>query len=299
MLCANAFYPVGSMIGYPCMKCRPCLVNRARIWASRIWLEAQCHEESCFVTLTYDDKKPGSVAEGELCPADTQNWLKRLRSVMAPKRLRFYLVGEYGPQTGRPHYHAVLFGLGAIDAGGTDGSLLLGHGGVVRSTWTMGGSVVSELNRERCCYVAGYVSEKLEHARKLNGKHPEFCRMSLRPGIGATAVAHVARSLESPFGLREIADRGDVPISLQMGRSALPLGRYVRTKLREKLGLSKEMAKESAYKGAVEELLELRRCVEIEAKNVSGNFSKIMVDKRAQKCRNYLARRDIKRARIL
>lgn len=54
-------------------------------------LEAMCHENSAFVTLTYED---GKLPEGaSLNPKDAQDWLKRLRESVSPRKLRFYLVG--------------------------------------------------------------------------------------------------------------------------------------------------------------------------------------------------------------
>ena len=71
-----------------------------------------CHEASAFVTLTYsDDQLVRTLGDfPTLCPEHPQAFLKRLRARVAPARFRFYLVGEYGDQTHRPHYHLVLFG---------------------------------------------------------------------------------------------------------------------------------------------------------------------------------------------
>ena len=71
---------------------------------------------------------------------------------------------------------------------------------------------------------------------RLNGRQPEFARMSRHPGIGALAVPVVASALGSRFGAKSVAQTGDVPTALMHGRSSLPLGRYLRRKLREELG---------------------------------------------------------------
>lgn len=61
--------------------------------------------------------------------------------------------------------------------------------------------------------------------------------MSLRPGIGATAMDDVA-SVMMQFNLDTL--QGDVPSSLQSGKKSLPLGRYLRQQLREKIGRDKK-----------------------------------------------------------
>lgn len=68
---------------------------------------------------------------------------------------------------------------------------------------------------------------------RLKGRHPEFARMSLRPGIGANAVHDVASTLLE-YDLHEKC--ADVPSTLLHGGKARPLGRYLTRKLREAVG---------------------------------------------------------------
>lgn len=187
-------------------------------------LEAQLHEFSSFWTLTYDDNT--LPADGSVSPRHTQLWLKRLRFALADRSLRFYLVGEYGDETFRPHYHAALFGVAREE---TD---------LVLSTWNQGHVYAGELNPTTAAYIAGYVTKKAtKHGDpRLQGRHPEFARMSRNPGLGAPAIPAVADACSTAAGARDIALRGDVPESLRHGRSNLPLGRYLRRKLREELG---------------------------------------------------------------
>ena len=71
---------------------------------------------------------------------------------------------------------------------------------------------------------------------RLNGRFPEFARMSLKPGIGALAMQTVSKALNSPSGRVLIDSAGDVPVVLQTGGKSQPLGRYLRRKLREEMG---------------------------------------------------------------
>jgi len=144
---------------------------------------------------------------------------------MADRAIRYYLVGEYGDETHRPHYHAALFGVSTLDTAPGE-------------CWEYGLHHVGDLTLQSAQYVAGYVTKKLTNHDNplLDGRHPEFARMSLRPGIGATAVPDIAETLSDVHGARLVSALGDVPTSLRHGRRSLPLGRYLRSKLREEMG---------------------------------------------------------------
>lgn len=192
-------------------------------------LEALDHGDNSFVTLTYSDEY--LPKDGSLNPRDTQLWLKRFRKEIAPQKVRYYLVGEYGDQTWRPHYHLALFGF-PFQAEK-----------IIRETWNMGHVLAGPLTTESAQYVCGYVTKKMvrfDDAR-LEGRHPEFCRMSLRPGIGAGAVHEIASELLK-FGLEDT--QADVPSALRHGRRLLPLGRYLRRRLREAVGKPPEAPQE-------------------------------------------------------
>lgn len=289
MLCEKP-YMIGT-VPCPCTRCFPCRVNRRRLWAHRMTLESLVSSDSSFVTLTYDEK---NIPEGaNLVPKHTQDWLKRIRKILAPQKIRYFLVGEYGDQTQRPHYHVALFGVHPYVAGGSDG-----QSGVVQRTWNRGFTYTGDLTPDASMYVAGYCTKKMTSRKdpRLNGRYPEFARMSLRPGIGAFAIKDIARSLKLPAGLQSIAQAGDVPFALNHGRRALPLGRYLRGRLREELGYSKEtpLEKQKEYAG------EMRRMFE-EAKNAqkdktvwnAGVLTKLWLDMNAQKIKNLRSRTQV------
>lgn len=220
-LCANP-YAIG-VIPAPCTKCYPCRVNRSRVWSHRIMLETFAHEFNSFVTLTYDDEK---IPEGgNLSKNDVTNWLKRLREKLYPRKVRYYLVGEYGENTKRPHYHGALFGVSEFE------------GKLIEESWGNGFTYLDELNYKTASYVAGYVTKKLRSKEEDEkcGRVKEFSKMSLKPGIGAVSMDAVAAAI------RELPDMsmvwgGDVPSVLRSKGQLRPLGRYLRGKLREKLG---------------------------------------------------------------
>lgn len=250
-------------------------------------MESAKHAGSCFVTLTYNQEAIPSGAT--LVPKDSQDWLKRLRLAIEPVRVRYYLVGEYGDESDRPHYHAALFGLSDVDAGGVDGT-----GGVVQSTWKMGHTYVGELTKESAAYIGGYVTKKMTRKDdgRLNGRYPEFARMSLRPGIGAPAIADVARVCRDGYGRVEVDALLDVPSSLLYGRARMPLGRYLRRVLRKELGRAPDAPFESYKKYA----LEMRVLLEDYAKtsrSPSKSLGGLYIDMNRQKCLNLEAKAKI------
>lgn len=185
-------------------------------------LEAVVHPAASFLTLTYD--KEHIPEGGTLVPEHLQLWLKRFRKAFGP--VRYYGVGEYGDQSWRPHYHVALFGAG------------IESGELVRRTWGMGHTYTGELTLASAQYVAGYVTKKMTayDDDRLCGKHPEFARMSLRPGIGFPAICSIAAALQNKHGWDYIKNTGDVPQMLTHERRDLPLGRYLRSQLRNALG---------------------------------------------------------------
>lgn len=213
-----------------CAKCLPCRIKQRKIWAHRMCLESAKHASSAFVTLTYDQM---TLPYGStLVPRDLTMWLKRLRREFIDKKIRYFVAGEYGEETCRPHYHVALFGISALEAGGDDGC-----GGPVKKTWGLGFSYVGELTPASASYICGYVTKKMIYKddKRLIGRHPEFRRMSLKPGLGASAMKDVAGILE-PWVKNEMFENAEFPSVLRHGKRLLTLGKYLRVKLRTELG---------------------------------------------------------------
>lgn len=190
-----------------CGQCIGCRLNRSREWAIRCVHEASMHEGNSFVTLTYDDKHlpPG----GGLVYRDFQDFMRRVRKRFGCMDLtlwgrvpRFFVCGEYGELTKRPHFHALLFGLFFPDRQflrTAPGGARLYRSAMLEELWPAGFSSVGDVTFESAAYVARYVLKKVTgeradaHYRRVDGGsgevldvEPEFCRMSLKPGIGAT-----------------------------------------------------------------------------------------------------------------
>lgn len=203
---------IAAELKLPCGRCIGCRLDRSRQWAIRCMNEASLHDSSLFVTLTYDDAHipPG----GALRYPDYQGFMKRLRrwhvyewrnqnpgaSKSQYPGVRFYMCGEYGEKTLRPHYHALLFGLYLPDREpiGKSGDNMLWRSPTLERLWPHGHSSFGQVTFESAAYVARYTMKKItgeaakEHYKRVDPASgeifdvpPEFSRMSLKPGIGA------------------------------------------------------------------------------------------------------------------
>lgn len=217
----------------------------------RQYLESLSHDENCFVTLTYSPEH--LPAGGNLEPLHVQLWLKKLRKALHPIRIRYFLVGEYGDESERAHYHLSLFGVsGNTLVPRASGPTTLPN--LIASTWSYGLIHVGEFNELTAQYVAGYVTKKMtrEGDPRLNGRVPEFARMSLRPGIGADAMAIVANTFQAAR-LNE-----PLPTSLKIGRRTINLGRFLLSKLRIAAGLTPEQIQALKSEVALENSINLQ-----------------------------------------
>ena len=240
MLCKQPFN------GFGCGQCLPCRINMRRIWSSRISLEASLYDprNTSFLTLTYPDEFLPLLPSGlpTLRPKHLQLFWKRFRKALGSSTsIRYYAVGEYGDLSQRPHYHAALFGFscaGKIQRLETGLRCFCERCELVRKAWQQGNITVDELNDTTAAYIAGYVVKKMtsHDDSRLNGRHPEFSRMS--QGIARGAVGTICDALRSEFGYKAF-QFGDVPASLNRGTDRVPLGRYLRRKIREDVGLEK------------------------------------------------------------
>lgn len=238
---------LGAALPVGCGQCTPCRINRARLWGHRQLLESMCHADTVFVTLTYSDE---NVGDGNLRPPDFVNYLKRLRDRVGYNKFRYFGCGEYGPQTWRPHYHVNLFGLGVE------------YTELIDKCWGLGFTSVFPFTEARARYCTEYTVKGMTKPDdwRLDGRTPEFARMSRRPGIGAPAVAVLAEQLYLKTGW-DIIKEQDVPKNLKLGRQSLVLGRYLRHLLRDEIGMSddwKEAIKQNWISEKAIEMLPLQ-----------------------------------------
>lgn len=182
------------------------------------------HKQNCFITLTYRDEQlpPGA----SLRHGDFQKFIKRLRQTifrnerkskpeptkgtpLCPsgttekrfnKKLKYYMCGEYGARTKRPHYHACIFGYDFPDKKywrKTANNQTLYTSELLTEIWGHGHTTIGEVNFETAAYTARYIMKKItgqeqkKHYETLDmetgeiiSRLPEYNKMSLRPAIG-------------------------------------------------------------------------------------------------------------------
>lgn len=191
-------------IDVPCGKCISCRLNLAKQWSDRCLLEAKYHDSNYFVTLTYnDDNCPYNKYEDEngeihfcqtLRKRDFQLFIKRLRKQLdiddRPK-IKYLACGEYGSNTKRPHYHAIIFGLKLDDLkyhSRTKKGCNIYTSSYLEKLWPYGFVSIGEATHDSMGYVARYTTKKInlqdkDIYDKLNIEK-EFLLSSKRPAIG-------------------------------------------------------------------------------------------------------------------
>lgn len=226
MQCSSPSYviPKGSVvpIAVPCGCCIACRINKTTEWATRCLYENEDHKKSSFITLTYDENFLPD--HGSLDFKAIADFWKRVRKKYYGNQtgeLKYYLCGEYGPTTYRPHYHAAVFGLDfepeewimfKQDSSGphyTSPTLL--------KLWPFGFNEVSILNPYRMNYVAGYIQKKL---------------------LGASSVEYMRRQIAAPnqrfskmLGVNALMRDKDRLIDLFMQRKGKHIPKYYASKL--------------------------------------------------------------------
>lgn len=163
--------------------------------------ENSLHEESCFLTLTYDDSH--LPYGGTLVKPHFQKFMKKLRRCTSRKLLYFHC-GEYGEKYGRPHYHACIFGFDFPDK--TFFKEKNGHSlyrsATLERLWQHGTSLIGAVSFDSAAYVARYVMKKVLGAEAPGWYQtiepstgeivpivPEYTTMSLKPAIGKNWLA--------------------------------------------------------------------------------------------------------------
>ncbi|AXH78105.1 MAG: replication initiator protein [Microviridae sp.] len=236
MLCEFPYRKGSLELG--CGRCEGCRRNRNRLWTGRMLLESYEHEFNCFVTLTYNERHV--PWNGYLVKEDLQGFLKRLRLACSGRTIRYYGVGEYGEKSSRPHYHMVLFGVSPLEEV------------TIRKSWPYGFVHVGTAEAKSMSYVSSYIMKgwTKDNVGRLGDRPPEFSIMSLKPGIGMGVVERIVQA----FNHHPTADKLSVD-KMRTDGYKYPLGAYIKSKLRERLGITDAERGEKLF-ALVEELFQ-------------------------------------------
>lgn len=185
-----------------CGQCLGCRMARSMELGLRLEHESQFHDQSWFITLTYADE---NLPEANSLKANHMSiFIKALRQDTRQK-IRFFGAGEYAPDTLRPHYHLIIFGLDLPDriyAGTSDAGNVFFRSETISKAWRHRGRIqVDSVSPATMQYVTKYHIDKIngEQAEKhysrpvideLTGEYKtvqveqESARMSRNPGMG-------------------------------------------------------------------------------------------------------------------
>ena len=187
MQCTNPHFLKDKHIWVPCGRCLGCRISHSREWTLRLLHEMSYWDACCFLTLTYDE---------EHCPislkkADIQKFWKRLRKAIYPRKIKYFCCGEYGDTYGRPHYHAIVFG---IDWNDDD---------IITECWPYGFHKIGGVSRKSCGYVTDYCLKKFGKKKEVKvyeeaGFTPPFQLCS--QGLGLRFAFDNAQQLRDNLG---------------------------------------------------------------------------------------------------
>lgn len=170
----NCFSPrvltnkAGKKVFASCGRCPACIAKRRAQVVSLMRDYNEVFPYCEFITLTYSNENlpyfdNGKVSFPALSRKDAQDFLKRLRKNIVnhgsktdvpPEkgRIAYFLCGEYGPKTHRPHMHALVFHQSQ--------KLCRDFKGILLKSWKLGFLDFSHSGNNGCIdYVAKYVAK--------------------------------------------------------------------------------------------------------------------------------------------
>lgn len=170
----------GMTISVPCGKCPECLKRRVSAWSFRLMQEEKVSTSAHFVTLTYDTEHVPLSPNGfmTLAKRDVQLFFKRLRKELsvnyAHVKIKYYLAGEYGGKSKRPHYHAIMFNLPNLD--------------LIERAWHLGSVHYGQVTGASVGYTLKYINKaKKIPSHRNDDRIMEFALMS--KGLGASYLS--------------------------------------------------------------------------------------------------------------
>lgn len=185
-------YP--AYICVPCGHCFCCKDKKINSFVHRCKLETMCYpNRPWFVTLTYNDN---TCPDCGLYLPDVQKFFKRFRQSLHRRgftdKIRYVCVGEYGKNTHRPHYHAIIWNLHE-----TEFCSLLDISKLLDKCWDLGytmSRVIDPANDKAFYYTAKYL--KKDCVLPFQDAIPPFLVSSRRNGgIGAKYIDNLAISI--------------------------------------------------------------------------------------------------------
>lgn len=177
----------------PCGKCPECGKAKLNAWLFRLEQELKLSSNPLFVTLTYNDDNLVYTKSGKqtIDKRHVQLFMKKLRNEykkISDKPIKYYFVGEYGTESGRPHYHAIMLNM--------DKNIL------IKNCWEKGFVKIGNVSTDSIRYVLKYCMKPRTRTDKSDDRLPEFSLMSKRMGknyLSDAIVNYHTSDLENCF----------------------------------------------------------------------------------------------------
>jgi len=185
-----------------------------------------------FLTLTYSDENLPISFNGypTLNKKHPQAWIKALKKRTGYGKLKYYLCGEYGSISARPHYHAILLNSNPKELNG-----------LLEKTWPHGHYRIDPCNMATIHYVTGYINKpRIIQQSELDDRTKEFSSMSKLLGANYLTDSIIKYHKEGKIGFLT-----------EKGGAILSLPRYYKNKLFSKLErqeIAAEMQQIASYK---------------------------------------------------
>jgi hypothetical protein len=257
----------------PCGRCNNCIQTKRSVWTFRLLMELRVAESAYFVTLTYDSENVplipqyGNQLVMSLRREDATLFIKRLRkrilkeslsdsryvkkSEKAGKwthngglrsskiiswspKLRYFMCGEYGGDTNRPHYHIALYNIPNeyVRTNPINGKL---YSNVLEEVWNKGLIDIGKLERGSAHYMTKYHMFPQDPSWHESDKRVKpYAVMSRNPGIGINFIDE---------NIRDYFVGSSVGYYTFKNGDKVPLGRYYKDKLDEIFESEKEVRK--------------------------------------------------------
>lgn len=253
MVCLNPFYLKESNIPVPCGKCPPCKARRASQWSFRLIQQEKISLSAHFITLTYDTDHVPFTKKGfmSLDKRDVQLFFKRLRKAHgSASNIKYYAVGEYGGQTFRPHYHAIVFNADIA---------------LFQPAWQQGQIHYGSVTGASIGYTLKYMCKAQRiPVHKNDDRIPEFSLMSKGLGVNYLTPQIVNFHTESVEENSYVVNDG----------KKLSMPRYYKEKI-----YTPEQREQLAYKAYSEAQKQLEEYNEIMQKEYPGQQQKMQKEK--------------------
>lgn len=229
---------------YPCGKCDHCRRVKQQHWKLRLLLESLDHENTSFVTFTYNDIHLNQNKTLEDLKNDAQRLIKRIRKLWKKRSgnlIRYYIVHELGTRTGRSHYHAIIYGIPASEQQIFENAWRINKGTPRKPMYVSLGFIhARDFTAARAGYVVKYSTKFLESpTNDTRAGIKEFALMSTgsrRTGTKGLGLNHISRIVDSVRRAQEASkDDGNLSDyfesyvgSMRIGKSRMSIDPYLK-----------------------------------------------------------------------